>query len=153
MLKQRSSSRLVAIQSLYQAMLTKPEGSVCADLGEIFFKNPVLADLKLEQIDPDISFCQKLLLPFQGHPLTYFDDFIRKSIGDTWSLERLEILLLALFRVAAAELVYVQEAPEKLVINDYVTIAYSFFSGPEPTLVRAILPNMAALLSQEKSDN
>ena len=86
---------------------------------------------------------------FEEHALTHCDDFIRKCIGERWHLERLEVLLLALLRVAASELIYAQEAPEKVVINEYVTIAYSFFSGSEPDIVRAAMSYMVSGASKQ----
>jgi N utilization substance protein B len=51
--------------------------------------------------------------------------------------------LRAILRAGAFELLARPEAPTEVVIDEYVEIAKSFFEGPEPGVVNAVLDGIA----------
>lgn len=74
------------------------------------------------------------------------DAMIVETLPADWPLGRIDPVLRALLRAAAAELTSESRAPPKVVINEYLDIASGFFSGPEPGLVNAVLDRLARRL-------
>lgn len=139
-LKKRTGSRLMAVMALHHAaQLDQGEGAASQDLTTLFKDSALAADLKDEGIEGDADYLQELVRPFHQTSLTHFDDLIDKTLEKPWTSDRIESLLLAFLRAAAAELVCVPETPAPLVINEYVSLAFRFFCGKEPNLLRASL--------------
>lgn len=67
---------------------------------------------------------------------------VEKVIRETlqgWTLERLSPTVAALLRLGATELLYVDEIPAKVSINEYVDIAKRYAEDEAPSLVNAVL--------------
>lgn len=60
-----------------------------------------------------------------------------------WPFERLDPVLRALLRAAAAELAMTDGPPPRVVINEYLDVAHGFFHGEEPKLVNGLLDTLA----------
>jgi N utilization substance protein B len=60
-------------------------------------------------------------------------------LAPDWSLPRLEVVLRAVMRAGAYELLARLEVPARVVLNEYVDIAHAFFAGKEPKLVNGVL--------------
>ncbi|MCB8874403.1 transcription antitermination factor NusB [Acidisoma silvae] len=73
-------------------------------------------------------------------------DQIDKRIADhlpaEWPFERLDPVLRALLRAAAAELSMTDGPPVRVVINEYLDVAHGFFHGDEPKLVNGLLDTL-----------
>lgn len=78
---------------------------------------------------------------------TVLTDSIRQVLPATWPLERLDPVLRALFLAAGGE-GKDDSIPTPILINEYMDVAHSFFSGDEPRLVNGVLD---ALLRKMKS--
>ncbi len=63
-----------------------------------------------------------------------------------WPIERLDPVLRALLRAGLAELAMSDGAPARVLINEYLDVAHSFFWGEEPRLVNAVLDRLARTL-------
>lgn len=63
---------------------------------------------------------------------------IRRVLPKTWSLERLDPVLRAIFLAASSE-AKSSSIDVAVLINEYVDIAHSFFVGSEPQLVNGVL--------------
>lgn len=67
---------------------------------------------------------------------------IMKSIKKEWPMDRIDPTLRAIFRAAAAE--FLIKTPPKVVINEFVEIANSFFpDGKECKLANGVLDKLA----------
>ncbi|MBO6038024.1 MAG: transcription antitermination factor NusB [Acetobacter sp.] len=71
---------------------------------------------------------------------------IRRSLPKTWSLERIDPVLRAIFLAARGEWGFVAVP---VLINEYVDIAHGFFSGTEPQLVNGLLDALFNSLSRQ----
>lgn len=139
----RSTSRLAAVQALYQmdisqadvtAVITQftrhrfgheVEGAYYDQADEPFFKDLVLGVVRAQrEIDP----------------------LIGKHLAQGWRLARIDSILRAILRAAAYELQERKDVPLKVIINEYVNIAHAFFSGDEPRVVNGILDAIARQL-------
>jgi len=67
------------------------------------------------------------------------DRLLVTALPEDWPLARLDPVLRALLRAAAAELTMTDGAPARVVINEYLDVAHGFFSGDEPRMVNGLL--------------
>ncbi len=74
------------------------------------------------------------------------DAAIGRHLAADWPIERLDPVLRALLRAAAAELVQPKEPPARVVINEYLDISHGFFQGDEPRFANGVLDSMARTL-------
>ena len=74
------------------------------------------------------------------------DPMLVEALPDDCPLIRIDPVLRALLRAAAAELAMTDGPPSKVVINEYLDIARGFFTGPEPGLANAVLDRLARSL-------
>jgi N utilization substance protein B len=74
------------------------------------------------------------------------DPLIAEALPAEWPFERLDPVLRALLRAAAAELSMADGPPGRVVINEYLDVAHGFFSGEEPRMVNGLLDQLTRRL-------
>lgn len=74
------------------------------------------------------------------------DAEIAAHLAKDWTLERLDPVLRALLRAAAAELLDGQEPPARVVINEYLDIARGFLDDETARFANGVLDAMAHAL-------
>lgn len=74
------------------------------------------------------------------------DGMIEGAMEHGWTMGRLEVLLRAILRCGAYELLAMKDVPAKVAITEYVEIAKDFYAGPEPALVNGVLDRLAHVL-------
>lgn len=97
----------------------------------------------------DAKFFEKLVLGAVGD-LATVDPMLITALEPEFTLTRLEVLLRAILRLGAYELLAFGDVPAKVVITEYVELAHDFFSGREPALVNAVLDRLARLLRTDE---
>ena len=70
-------------------------------------------------------------------------DALIKSKAQHWALSRMALVDLNLIRLAAYELLYRDDIPKKVIINEAVEIAKKFGSEDSPAFVNGILDEIA----------
>jgi transcription antitermination protein NusB len=128
----RSRARLAAVQALYQLDLSDaPAETVIAELRERGQDEEGLGDAD-DALFTDIV-----------HGVVanrdQLDGLLKETLAPDWNLPRLEVVLRAVLRAGAYELLARLEVPARVVLNEYVDIAHAFFSGKEPKLVNGVL--------------
>lgn len=76
---------------------------------------------------------------------TQIDERIAAQLPAEWPFDRLDPVLRALLRAAAAELAMTDGPPARVVINEYLDVAHGFFHGDEPKLVNGLLDQLGRL--------
>jgi N utilization substance protein B len=71
------------------------------------------------------------------------DTLIRERLSRDWTLERLDPVLRALLRAAAAELLTPKEPPARVVINEYLDIARGFMDEQAARFANGVLDALA----------
>ena len=71
------------------------------------------------------------------------DQQIAAHLSRDWAMDRLDPVLRALLRAAAAELWGGQDPPARVVINEYMDVAHGFFDGEEPRFANGVLNALA----------
>jgi N utilization substance protein B len=74
------------------------------------------------------------------------DALLTDALPAEWPLARLDPVLRALLRAGGAELSMKDGAPAKVVINEYLDVAYGFFDGDEPKMANGLLDKLARTL-------
>ena len=74
------------------------------------------------------------------------DSLLVEALPEEWPLARLDPVLRALLRAGGAELSMKDGAPAKVVINEYLDVAYGFFDGEEPRMANGLLDKLARTL-------
>lgn len=67
------------------------------------------------------------------------DPKLDAALSNGWPLRRLEVVLRAILRAGAYELMFRRDVPARAAISQYVDVAHSFYGGDEPGMVNAVL--------------
>jgi len=155
----RSAARLAAAQALYEIDLTGGDaGPVLDELLKNRWK-PKQGEPEAQPGDEDLS----LLAAPDGELLGQLvrgvverrddiDGIIGPALSGNWTVERLEVLLRAILRAGAYELLVMADIPAKVVIDEYVNVAKAFYDSAQPGLVNGVLDKLAHVLRRPEMD-
>ena len=141
----RSLSRLVAVQLVYKKNFD--DISFVKAINE--FRNTdnhLLYDSQRQ--DMDLVFFENLI-----DNLDNSFDYIEKLISDSLennTIERVELILAAIFRLATCELLNFNEIPARVIINEYVNLTHAFFDDQQPTLANGVIDNLAKKIRENE---
>jgi N utilization substance protein B len=86
------------------------------------------------------------------HQQDTIDRMLAETLPQDWPLVRIDPVLRALLRAAAAELAMADGPPARAVINEYVDVARGFFEHAEAALANGVLDRIARLLRPAEFD-
>ncbi|MCG8694353.1 MAG: transcription antitermination factor NusB [Minwuiales bacterium] len=139
----RSVARLSAVQALYQ--IEQSQAAVETVIDEILTLR-LGQDADGEQFaEPDQEmFCD--LVRGVTARREEIDKLVGQSLDRDRQVERLEVILRAVLRAAAYELLARPDIPARVIMNEYVDVAHAFFSGSEPNLVNGVVDQLGRTL-------
>jgi N utilization substance protein B len=147
--RKRSLTRLVAIQILYQYNFFNTQ-NVSGKKSIADVTNEIIDNYILDQEEVPSSYRQKIDIDFLTNLTTAIIPFLNEIDQDiaqllqkTWTLAKLPDVALEIIRIAVFELRFMVDVPVKVVINEYVDIASSFYDDKKVTFVNSILDNLA----------
>jgi transcription antitermination protein NusB len=144
--RKRTASRLAAVQALYQIDLT---GASPATAIIEFTRHNLGGNAPDESFgDADNQLFAELVEGTAARRED-IDRGISSVLTADWPLERLEIILRAILRVAVYELLARPGVPARVIISEYLDIAHAFFAGKEPGLVNGVLDRLARSIRSE----
>jgi N utilization substance protein B len=136
----RSVARLAAVQALYQM---ETAGTGVETVVREFRDHRFEADLEGEPLaradEPFFADLARGVVAAQRE----IDAAIGQRLAADWKLERLDATVRAILRCATFELRFRKDVPREVVINEYLEIAKSFFSGTEASFVNGVLDSIA----------
>ncbi|MCW8915600.1 MAG: transcription antitermination factor NusB [Magnetovibrio sp.] len=149
--KSRAAARMAAVQSLYE--LDMVDGDADPVLRTFIEKRwtVTIEDEDGDEIgevefnDPDKTFLIAVVRGV-GEQKSSIDEMLNSALGPKWSVERIEVLMRAILRCGAFELMERTEIPAKVIINEYMDIANAFFTESEPKMVNGVLDKLAHTL-------
>ncbi|MBY0281256.1 MAG: transcription antitermination factor NusB [Alphaproteobacteria bacterium] len=132
----RRSSRLAAVQALYQ--LEQTEQNVETILKE--FTEHRFSLLQEEKIyfNPDVPFFQNLVLGVYKNSKE-LNELIEKHLVENWRLDRLPSVMRGILLAACYEISYEDIVPLPVILNEYIEISKEFFQDKEVSFVNGIL--------------
>jgi N utilization substance protein B len=137
--RKRTLSRLIAVQVLYQYdyhLEKKSYDEIKKDLIENYILNSD-DEISSYQDEIDAIFLDKLIAAPQM--FVEIDQELSAFLQKGWSLGSVDKVILQILRLAVFELQMLKDIPPKVVVDEYVGIAASFFDHKKVTFVNAIL--------------
>jgi N utilization substance protein B len=137
--RKRTLSRLIAVQVLYQYdyhLEKKSYEKIKKDLIENYILNSD-DEISSYQDEIDAIFLDKLIAAPQM--FVEIDQELSAFLQKGWSLGSVDKVILQILRLAVFELQMLKDIPPKVVVDEYVGIAASFFDHKKVTFVNAIL--------------
>lgn len=128
----RSRSREIAVELSYQMMINK---ETVEETVENFKEN--FSDGLNEE---DFSYITKVLSGIRDNS-EIIDELIGKSLIN-WKIERISKVNLAILRVAAYEISYIEEVPDKVAINEAIEITKKYSDNKSVSFINAVLDNI-----------
>ncbi len=140
MASRRRLARIVVMQTLFEKEFPSPEDSAAR---ENFHGEQVLHRNIAEHgtAEIDVPFAENLLRGVEDHA-----DDIRQAIVEhapQWPLERMDRITRALLLVGAYELLFAQEAPPAVIMNEAIDIAKEFGEEESGKFVNGVLNAIA----------
>ncbi len=145
--RRRSAARLAAVQALYEMDMA---GAPADPILGAFLQNRWRMvngedDAAAALAEPDGELLADLVRGVAARR-EELDGMIGPALSAEWTLERLEVVLRAILRAGAYELLARSDIPPRVVINEYVELAHAFFAGNEAGLVNGVLDRLARTL-------
>jgi transcription antitermination protein NusB len=143
-LNKRRAARFAAVQALYQIeLMGEPADLVCREfvehrLARLF--EPFETDQPSPEVDRDWF---EIVVKGAWAARNRIDPEIELCLAEGWTFGRLVYLMRACLRAGAFEIAERSDVPIKVVINEYVELAYLFFDSGEPAFVNAVLDRLA----------
>ena len=140
----RGVTRLYAIQVLYQSQFEEQSLEKLLSEAKNHPEIVLSEDIALNEID--FEFFENLMKKLQNN-LGRIDDCISKNVAKNWSFSRLDKVMQSLLRLGTCEILFFKEIPSKVIFNEYIEIAKSFFAKNDVSFVNGILNS---IYKQEK---
>ena len=149
-IRRKSGGRLAAVQATYMIAYGQlPVDTVIEDFVQGKVGRYVIEENSYTETEE--------MLEVSPIDTTYFEDVVRgvhtkkqdleKSLSlflnDKWSFDRMNGTLQALLLCAVYELSNTTDVDTKVLIQEYVDLAYAFFNKNEPKMVNALLDQIA----------
>lgn len=132
----RSAARLAAVQALYQ-METTGQGveSIIREFVDFRLGGEIEGD-RLHKADAKLF---GDILRGTVESQSRLDPYLQRQLAKGWTLKRIDSTARAILRAALYEMVRRPEIPYRVVIDEYLEIAHSFFEGDEPKFINGVL--------------
>lgn len=141
----RTTARLAAAQALYEMEVAGKSGhEVVPEFVDRRFAGLIEGG---DMAPADPRFFERLVLGVAGETPT-LDRMLGECLQPEGHLERLEVVLRAILRLGAYELLSVGDVPARVAITEYVDLTHAFFAGREPALVNGILDKIARIVRE-----
>lgn len=136
----RSAARLASVQALYQIdHSSSTTGSVLEQFLSYRLGDSFDAD---GEVEPNRNLFSEIVLGVADRQ-TDIDDVISGALSKNWRLDRLELILRAILRAGAYELIAQTDTPARVIITEYVDVAHAFYQNQEAGLVNGMLDRIA----------
>jgi N utilization substance protein B len=144
----RTGARVAAVQALFQSEQT---GETAETVAHQFIRHRIGAGAGAEAFeDGQVPLAHiplfEAILKAAARRSEEADAEIRAKLSKDWTLERLDPVLRALLRAAAAELMQGAEPPARVVINEYLDVARGFLDEETARFANGVLDAMAHAL-------
>jgi N utilization substance protein B len=150
----RTAARLAAVQALYQA----EHGGISAETVLDEFVRHRVGGIAGEPLSAgpvedgtapgaDVPLLARIVRGYAVNAEA-LDGVVVAALAEDWPLARLDPVLRAILRAAAAELFDPKGPPARAVINEYMDVAQGFFAGEEPRFANGVLDRIARTLRE-----
>ncbi len=141
----RTGARVAAVQALFQSEQAgeNPEAVIEQFLRHRLGPNEAEESFAEGRVpEADAKLFAKLVRA-TARDIARIDAALAEVLAKDWPMEKLDPVLRAILRAAAAELMQKNDPPMRVVINEYLDIAHGFFIGEEPKFANGVLEALA----------
>ncbi len=135
----RGAARLAAVQALYQMDVA---GTPLNDIFAEFESHWLGREVEGSQYLPAEAAYFRDVVGGVVREQREIDPVVDKVLATGWPLKRIELLLRAVLRAGAYELVHRRDIPARVVVSEYVDVAGAFFDPEETGMVNAVLDRL-----------
>ncbi len=149
-LLKKSAARMAAVQCLYQHEVVpelSPDQLIVARMGIEGEEEGLMEELEALDVAPDAKLLRGIVSGTIGQKVE-IDRRLGEILGQRWTGHRMPDLMRALFRCAAYELLYHLDLKPGIILDQYVTLATSFFDDTEVGFVNGALQEAAKGLKE-----
>jgi len=139
-MRQRRKAREVALQVLYQLDVLKIDISEAVELFWSNFDAP-----------EEVRIFSCLLIEGTWHNVDLIDDLI-SSCSENWSIARMSKVDKNILRMAVYELLYCQDIPPKVTLNEAIDLGKLYGSENSGSFINGILDALYAKLRKKDED-
>ncbi len=148
-IRMKSESRLAAVQATYMIAFGQlPVDQVIKDFTDgvvgrfVIDEDPVTeAEEMVEVSEMDKSYFSEIVRGVQKNKEA-LEKSLSLYLAEGYSFERMDGTLQALLLCAMYEILNTQDIDAKIIVKEYVDLAYAFFSKKEPKMVNALLDSI-----------
>ena len=138
----RSVARLNAVQALFQIEQSGDSvNSVIIQFLEHRLGQATDDDAPILK-QPDTTLFATLVQGTAGD-LLQIDELIAGYLDKSWSMERIQLVLKSILRVATWELLYAKDTPTPVILNEYLDVTRAFYDDKEVGFVNGVLDKLA----------
>jgi len=152
-IKKKAAARLAAVQACYMMEYGQlPLDEVIRDfasgeIGRYVIQEDINANEEMQEIsEMDRDYFEQILRGVQSNK-----EELEKSLAlylkEGWSFERMDGTMRALLLCAVYELINTTDVDVKVIIQEYVDLAYAFFTKSEPRVINALLDQVSKVRS------
>ncbi|OOB75396.1 N utilization substance protein B [Clostridium haemolyticum] len=128
----RRKSREIVMKLLFEMSINKEE------LKEIIHNFKENTDTSLK--DVDFEYINKIIQGVQDNIET-IDSKIEENLTK-WKLNRLSKIDLTILRISTYEIIFVEDIPEKVAVNEGIELAKKYSAENSPAFINGVLGNM-----------
>ncbi len=148
-IRKKSGARLAAVQAAYMAAFSELgideiiEDFLKGEVGRYAIEEDSRSEehlVELEEIDK--PYFEKIVRGVHGKKEA-LEKSLRTYLKDGASYDRMNATMQALLLCAMYELAYTSDVDAKVIIQEYVDLAYAFFNKNEPKMINALLDQIA----------
>ena len=143
-LKRKSASRLAAVMALYRQHFREEalkKGALQEETTLLHADQAMNDELGLDDAPENALMMSLLEKATDAHD--EIDALITDSLNEKWQKDRLGPLLESILHVAIAELMLKPADKNKIIMNEYVSLANEYYDDPELGFVNGILATIA----------
>jgi transcription antitermination protein NusB len=145
----RTAARVAAVQALYQMDMAGTDlNAVIDEFVRLRFPRAP-GDEAAAGADP--TFFNDLLRGVVRRQRD-IDPLVDHQLAEGWRLVRIDAIMRAILRAGVFELMERTDVPARVVINEYINVAHSFFSDDEPKVVNGVLDKLGRRLRAAEFD-
>jgi N utilization substance protein B len=145
----RRVAREIAVQSLYQIQMNEatPQEAVQIAIHEAEHDNETLLDVKGEKIDP--AYINELVEGTYNNKVR-IDELLEEYLKG-WAMDRLSRIDREVLRLAVYEMLYRDDVPPKVVVNEAIDLAKHYGTDESGKFVNGVLGKMIKEVEDLKS--
>ena len=148
-IKPKTLSRLAAVQGMYYHSVSNSKFDILISDIQKFYTSEFSADQDLKM---NLAYF-KTLLELTLNNTVNIDEIISNNLAPGWTLQKIHLTLLSILRVGAAELLYVEQTPFKVVINEFTNLASTMLMENEVAFVNSLLQKISNDNQQKLAKN